>query len=281
MRGTKRKKRKRHQQLALFVGQAPGPNSQRAAAATLRRPATAAVQPPQPLGGAAGTRLARLAGVAAPDLWNVCHRRNLIAKYPGKKTLSKIKLRHRHREGRDYLLHQSSGDHFPLQQARDNAARMDVAPYALVVLLGLNVARAFHLADVKLFKRYRWEPERGKKATPLPPSANEFNGQTILLIFPHPSGVSHYWNTIQNRRRAQQELRRALIDTGVLEHRGSPYFLRNRSSVYFAPAVILYRPVSPAEKIPVVDAAAGDDNDHTAVAALLGTVPLSYQSKND
>ena len=67
MRGTKRKKRKRHQQLALFVGQAPGPNSQRAAAATLRRPATAAVQPPQPLGGAAGARLARLADLYAGD----------------------------------------------------------------------------------------------------------------------------------------------------------------------------------------------------------------------
>ena len=146
----------------------------------------------------------------------------------------------RHRQDKDldslYTLHQSSGDHFPLQQARENAAKLDVTSYALVVALGLNVARAFRLPNAKLFKRYRWEPEFGKRATQLPLSA-EFNGQTMMLVFPHPSGVSHYWNTVQNRRRAQQELRKALVDTGVLKQRVSPYFLRNHLSVYFSSKV--------------------------------------------
>ena len=244
MHSGRRRKRKRHQQLALFVGQAPGPSAHKAATATLRAgndldsPVPHTPPSPAPLSGAAGARLARLAGVPAPDLWKICHRKNLIEAYPGKKPISKIKLRHSFNKGEEYTLHQSAGDHFPLQQARENATRMDLAPYALVIVLGLNVARAFRLPNAKLFKRYRWEPEKGKRATPIPSSGEgaAFDGQTMILVFPHPSGVSHFWNTISNRRHAQQELRRALADTGVLEQRTSPYFLRNRPSVYFTPA---------------------------------------------
>ena len=224
--GFQSRKRKRscrrHQQLALFIGQAPGPTSRKVDNVTV------------PLDGSAGARLSRLAGVPAEILWQVCHRRNLIEKYPGKKPISKTKLRYSESHSEQYKLHNSSGDNFPLAEARQNAASMDLSPYALVIVLGLNVARAFNLVNAKLFRRYRWEGEAGKRPNPVS-SDSAWDGQTMILVFPHPSGVSHYWNTRDNRRLAQQELRRALVDTGVFRRRNSPYFLRNSSSIYFSP----------------------------------------------
>ena len=33
---------------------------------------------------------------------------------------------------------------------------------------------------------------------------------TVVLVYPHPSGVSHFWNVEDNRRRARRELRGAM-----------------------------------------------------------------------
>ena len=119
---------------------------------------------------------------------------------------------------------------------------MDITSYHLVVLLGLNVARAFRLQHPSLFAQYfididlKIKPikegtttttttkrKRKKRKSTVAEEEEErekdkeeqrveevatgvttvttttvtkgWNGRsTLILVYPHPSGVSHFWN---------------------------------------------------------------------------------------
>ena len=137
----------------------------------------------RPLAGPAEQRLAKLAGVPSPaELWAEFDRGNLLSWYPGLKARAA-----KHDVKKGYRLHQSDGDVFPMDEARLAAAKVDLRPYACVLLLGNNVARAFGLKAGLL----RTEVRSGCR----------------LMTFPHPSGVSHYWNDPGNVQRAAEALR--------------------------------------------------------------------------
>ena len=162
-------------------------------------------EPTAPLAGAAERRLAKLAGVSVDHLWQLCDRVNLLHHFPGKQATTRS------------ATHQSVPDNFPLQAARQAAEQLDIHTYRLVVLLGHNVARSFKLPTPSLFCRYRFhDPE------------------ALWMVFPHPSGVSHFWNCEKRRQRASCELRRVLSQEfgGVMPRVvRSPYFNDGASEV--------------------------------------------------
>ena len=131
----------------------------------------------RPLAGPAEQRLGRLAGLSVAQLWKRFDRANLLAWYPGLKKRSK-----KHDVSKGYKLHTSDGDIFPMEQARLAAASLDLSKYSSVLLLGASVAKAFGLKG-RLFEV-------------------EKRGRTRLVTFPHPSGVSHFWNDEENRQKA-------------------------------------------------------------------------------
>eukprot|EP00931_Biecheleriopsis_adriatica_P021475 TRINITY_DN14038_c0_g1_i1.p1 TRINITY_DN14038_c0_g1~~TRINITY_DN14038_c0_g1_i1.p1 ORF type:complete len:233 (+),score=47.14 TRINITY_DN14038_c0_g1_i1:2-700(+) len=140
----------------------------------------------RPLNGPAEQRLAKLAGLKEPaDFWREFDRTNLLSWYPGLKKKSA-----KHTAAKGYKLHQSDGDVFPMADARMAASSLNLSQYRCVILLGNNVSRAF-----------------GVKAGLLEAEAR---GKTRLLTFPHPSGVSHYWNEPKNVRKASKVLKDAL-----------------------------------------------------------------------
>lgn len=140
----------------------------------------------RPLAGPAEQRLAKLSGMESPEaFWTEFDRANLLNWYPG------LKARSSHLEvSKGYKLHQSDGDVFPMEDARRAAARVDLKKYAYVLLLGNNVSRAF-----------------GVKTNLL---EAEMRGKTRLVTFPHPSGVSHFWNDPSNVARAARVLKSGL-----------------------------------------------------------------------
>ena len=75
----------------------------------------------------------------------------------------------------------------------------------------------------------------------LPHIAHE---NTVVLVYPHPSGVSHFWNVADNRRRAQRELRSAMSQRlGVQAPvRRSHYFT---AASNFSPTSSYFPPPSP------------------------------------
>ena len=139
----------------------------------------------RPLAGPAEQRLARLAGMSVNQLWENFDRTNLLSWYPGLKQRSK-----KHDVSKGYKLHTSDGDVFPIKEAKAAASNLNLAQYRSVVLLGNSVARAFGLKG-QLFEVQK-------------------RGLTRLLAFPHPSGVSHYWNDQQNTKKAQKALKSEL-----------------------------------------------------------------------
>merc|ERR1712137_364950 len=148
----------------------------------------------RPLAGPAEQRLAKLAGVKSPtELWAEFDRTNLLSWYPGIKERSK-----RHDLSTGYKLHQSDGDVFSATDARRAAGTLDLGKYKCVILLGRNVARAF-----------------GVKAGLF---VTEKRGGTRLLTFPHPSGVSHYWNDVDNVTQAGRILKKELSIMRRLKH---------------------------------------------------------------
>merc|ERR1740117_2166348 len=101
---------------------------------------------PLPLKGGAERRLARLSGRSTQELWELFDRVNLLPYFPGRKARAP-----KHNQ-RTYRLHQSDGDTFPLSEARDMSSAVPIQRYAVVLLLGLNVARAFGVPSPALFK---------------------------------------------------------------------------------------------------------------------------------
>ena len=136
------------------------------------------------------------------------------------------------------------------------------------MLLGLNVAKAFQLKHPALFQRHYINhqlkitpvneivsrPKNKKTKNPLNETEEEdkdddkkeekkrkWNGEsTLVLVYPHPSGVSHYWNSRANRSKATNELRKAMVDCGIVRKTESKFFQDRNStkSKYFENASI-------------------------------------------
>lgn len=143
----------------LLVGQAPSRNS---------NPAFA-------FSGRSGERLIALSGLTYEEFWGRVDAVNLVIAWPGKAG--------------------PKGDKFPLMEARKAAvAYMSglavVGPeYAVFVLCGRAVARAFDLEFLDWFKTY---------------------GIPRFAVIPHPSGVNHMWNDPRTTRQARRFFRRWL-----------------------------------------------------------------------
>lgn len=135
--------------------------------------------------GSAERRLARLAGLESPaELWSLFDRANLLDEFPGRKPVR--------RKGCRPVPH-AAGDAFPLDEAKRAAATFPLERFAVAVLLGCNVAKAFELDSSQLFHL-------------------EHVGATRVLVLPHPSGVSHVWNHANNHRRAEAALRACVAE---------------------------------------------------------------------
>ena len=139
--------------------------------------------PDQPLGGDhySARRLADLAGLSQAQMEAVFDRRNLLRDWPGSMG--------------------EKGDAFPIDRARAVAEteRLGWPPNAEVILLGRSVARAFGLGHVGLLSSIKENAHR-------------------VTVFPHPSGISCWWNYPGNREAARAVLRqvvqRVLDDAG-------------------------------------------------------------------
>jgi len=178
---------RRRRARAIIIGQAPPPSSSEREDDDF----VALQGPPE-------RRLARLVGCASPqELWKLFERRNVLGTWPGSKRRAP-----KHRKAAGYTKHESAGDLFPLNDARLEALRIDLTDYALVIMLGLNVARSFHVKPELLHREV------------LRPTPGSRNG-TLVLVFPHPSGVSHFWNNPERVSRAEMSLRAAMAVAGV------------------------------------------------------------------
>ena len=122
-----------------------------------------------------------------------------------------------------YTLHGPGGDLFPVAEAELAAAAVPLWQYTAVLLLGLKVARAFRITNAQLFEVWHFHPHVSEewicghhcsyagcrkgsvgKATSAGPGRCE---KTTVLVFPHPSGASHFWNNECCRRKAAKALR--------------------------------------------------------------------------
>ena len=169
--------------------------------------------------------MAKLAGMEPHDLWSRCDRTNIFRQFPGTKPPAAAQ-----RNSQPYRKHNSVGDRFDLHQAKTNVDAMDITGYNLVVLLGLNVAKAFRIKSPRLFQR--WYLDEDLNIVPMVASTTEDCAATLLLVFPHPSGVSHYWNSRSNRNKAMQELRAAMNATGMMARKTSVYFQKKKRRVH-------------------------------------------------
>eukprot|EP00943_MAST-04B_sp_MAST-4B-sp1_P006243 g6243.t1 len=147
----------------------------------------------KPLVGKAAKRLESLSGLTATQLDRIFDKTNIFKYFPGR-------------------LGSGKGDKFDLKKARLLARTIDIEKYRLVIFLGLNVAKSFEkIKRPRLFKEIYLSKE---------------DRLSIGLILPHPSGVSHYWNTVENRNKAATTLRRLMKKTGIV-------IGKNTSSKYF------------------------------------------------
>lgn len=122
--------------------------------------------PAQPLSGPSGRKLASLCGMTLDEFLTRFERVNLLADYPGRC---------------------GKGDAFPAAFAKQAALdiRELVASRDVVMMLGLGVARAFNLRRPEFFKWTRLSRDCGH-----------------VVVVPHPSGISHWWNEPRNVTRA-------------------------------------------------------------------------------
>lgn len=130
--------------------------------------------------GAIGRRLAELAGYDVANreelrFYAETDRRNLNARWNGK-------------EGK--------GDKFDQVEGERNAVAILAEGHGKIVLLGLEVQRAFGQKGEPLAETVWFHP-----AT---------NAATNFLLFPHPSGISTWWNEPFNVYRARKRLREFL-----------------------------------------------------------------------
>ena len=191
LRVAERQKRKGN---GLFVGQAPPISKSSESSDAV------------PLKGPPEKRLCQLSGMAPKTLWGLFDRVNLLNYFPGKKPRA---AKH---ASPDYKKHQSDGDVFPIGDAERKAQEIDLKAYDTVCLLGLKVARAFKIPSPSLFKTVHLHHDddseksnfvSGKACS----SCNSNSKTTTIAIFPHPSGVSHFWNKEENRIKASTFLK--------------------------------------------------------------------------
>lgn len=129
-------------------------------------------------GGRVGRRLADAAGLPEERLAEVFELWNLLGAWPG-------------RAG-------EKGDRFPLPAARAAAARLlPLLDGHHVVLLGWNVERAFGLG---IEAPLRWLQHEWAE------------GEMLVAVLPHPSGVNLWWNRAENVAAARVFMR------GLVEH---------------------------------------------------------------
>lgn len=128
-----------------------------------------------PFSGKSGARLARLAGVGnSGDVLSFYFQLvNLIGAWPGK-------------EGK-------KGDRFDLQLAQKRAwaikGRLRTASPRSILLMGWNVGRAWGWPQYLGY--LEWRSWRGHR----------------ICVFPHPSGINHWWNSELHTRLARDLLR--------------------------------------------------------------------------
>ena len=208
----------------IFIGQAPPP------VAAGKGP----LDPFPPFKGPSESRLAAAAGITVEELWGRCDRHNLLPSFPGGRPAygsgrkSTLRLPRR--------AHKSGGDQFPLKEGKEAASvllsgcseplcgtpnlpkaapghvlRPRLERYGTVVLLGLNVARAFGITNPKLFQRTTLVLEStgalGSVGVTVEEGSQGGRYSISAVIFPHPSGVSHWWNDKRNRQRASDSLK--------------------------------------------------------------------------
>lgn len=128
--------------------------------------------PSEPLSGRSGARLASLAGVDLPAFREFFDRRNMLSEWPGKA---------------------GKGDAWPgAPEARAIAEGLRTGlATRRVVLLGVNVARAFGFPGEPFLWARHWEG--------------------VFAFSPHPSGTNRWWN---DRRQVEQARRfwRSLVE---------------------------------------------------------------------
>ena len=130
------------------------------------------------------------------------------------------------------------GDHFPLSDARANlqwqASQGLFEERRLIILLGTKVAAAIGFAPCRRLFDAAWATIDSVSGMPRLASSschtihdrvrasNLLDPRwvrerfTLVIVFPHPSGVSHYWNTAANVCRAQRFMAAAIEQSRVL-----------------------------------------------------------------
>lgn len=142
----------------LILGEAPGRNG----------------DPDRPLSGAAGKRLALMAGFHHwEELDEAFELMNLLYEYPGEST-------------------RGGGARFPGDEARQaQAALWGVLRGRVVVLLGSRLRRLYRVPD---FHRWVYNQKRG----------------VALCAVPHPSGLTRLYNSHEEREKTAKILRQAM-----------------------------------------------------------------------
>lgn len=118
--------------------------------------------------GRIGLFLANLLDVDRLAFFQIGHRRNLNARFNGKK---------------------GKGDVFDRAEAKAKAAAVNAEPFLWHVLLGAEVQNAFGYRGETL--EVRFDKNTGKN----------------YLLFPHPSGINVWWNEPFNVHRAKKRLK--------------------------------------------------------------------------
>jgi uracil-DNA glycosylase len=152
----------------LIVGQGPSGNHPRGARALEGKRGS-------------GVKLAKLCGMSNQELLTRCRTANLLSDWHGKN---------------------GKGDKFPFEPAMKAAEAIlnDWQAFDKLLLLGANVAAAFGLKKLELFK---WHTVRGK----------------LLAVIPHPSGINRWYNSEANRKKAQEFLRQTLTEEDSMTSR--------------------------------------------------------------
>jgi hypothetical protein len=166
-----------------------------------------------PLSGLPERRLASLAGLTVEELWGKFDRVNLLTAFPGRvcdvgsEDSGEVAVGYVENEGEfnmerkveaaAQLRVRPKGDQFPLTEGRDAATRLlpHLRKYSHVVMLGLNVAKAFCAPKVDLLDTFVLcdEAEVGGNVPWAEGPSRPPSTPTLVLVLPHPSGVSHFW----------------------------------------------------------------------------------------
>jgi hypothetical protein len=163
-----------------------------------------------PLSGLPERRLASLAGLTVEELWGKFDRVNLLTAFPGRlcdvgvedsgdasvPSVEKEGVLDMERKGEAAAV-KPKGDQFPLNEGREAATRLlpQLRKYSRVVMLGLNVAKSFCAPKVDLLDTFLLcdETEVGGNGPGVEGPSRPPGTPTLVLVLPHPSGVSHFW----------------------------------------------------------------------------------------